>query len=315
MTDNVIIITGPTASGKSDIAIKVAQAFNGEIISADSQQVYKEMNIGTNKLINDLGICHHLIDEVYPDDNYTVEDFSKKARKLIKEINNKGKVPIIAGGTGFYIDSILFNMNYGQSPRNEEIRQRLNQVKDDKGNEFLYNELYKIDPITAKKYHPNEVNRIIRALEIYESTGVIPSKARRGEKVLNKEINPILFFLNYESRKELYEKINNRVIFMINDGLIDEFVSIKSKYNLSKQSQSMAAIGYKEIFEYLDGNIDIDQLIDLIQKNTRHYAKRQVTWMKRYLEYGFSHQIMMDNLNKNDAADIIISIIKDVYEF
>lgn len=150
MTDNVIIITGPTASGKSDIAIKVAQAFNGEIISADSQQVYKEMNIGTNKLISDFGISHHLIDEVYPDDNYTVEDFSKKARKLIKEINNKGKVPIITGGTGFYIDSILFNMNYGKSPRNEEIRQRLNKVKDDKGNEYLYNELYKIDPITAK---------------------------------------------------------------------------------------------------------------------------------------------------------------------
>ncbi len=315
MTDKVIIITGPTASGKSDIAIKIAKAFNGEIISADSQQVYKEMDIGTAKEANTQGITHHMIDVVYPNEEFSVENFSNEARDLIKEINNRSKIPIIAGGTGFYIDSILFEMNYGAAPKDEEIRDRLTALNEEKGSLYLYNKLYEIDPITAKKYHPNETNRIIRSLEIYESTGQVPSGIRTGEKELNKEISPLLFFLNYKNRDKLYQKINNRVIGMLDEGLIEEFVSLINKYNLSEDSQSMAAIGYKEIFPFIKREIDIDDLIDLIQKNTRHYAKRQVTWMKRYLNYGFSHEILMDNIDKDDAADIIISIIKEVYEF
>ncbi|MFO3716213.1 tRNA (adenosine(37)-N6)-dimethylallyltransferase MiaA [Anaerococcus cruorum] len=315
MTDNVIIITGPTASGKSDIAIEVAKAFNGEIISADSQQVYRYMNIGTNKIKDNHGICHHMIDVVNPDQNFSVEDFSIKASNLISEINSRGKVAIVAGGTGFYIDSILFDMNYGKVEQNLAFREKLQKVSEEKGSDFLYDKLLTIDPITAKKYHSNETNRIIRALEIYESTGELPSKVRKGEKKLNKNINPILFFLNYEDRSGIYQKINNRVIEMIDQGLIEEFVDVVRNYNLTAASQSMAAIGYKELLPFINEEIDIDELIDLIQKNTRHYAKRQVTWMKRYLAYDFTHEILMDNLNKNDAADIIISLIKDTYEF
>ena len=315
MTDNVIIITGPTASGKSDIAIEVAKAFNGEIISADSQQVYRHMDIGTNKINDNHGICHHMIDVVNPDQNFSVEDFSNKASTLISEINSRGKVAVVAGGTGFYIDSILFDLNYGRVEQNPEFRANLQKITEEKGNQFLYDKLLTIDPLTAKKYHPNETNRIIRALEIYESTGELPSKVRKGDKKLNKNINPILFFLNYNDRSNIYQKINNRVIEMIDQGLIEEFVDVVRNYNLTAGSQSMAAIGYKELFPFIDEEIDIDELIDLIQKNTRHYAKRQVTWMKRYLAYDFTHEILMDNLNKNDAADIIISLIKDTYEF
>lgn len=315
MKDKLIIITGPTASGKSDIAINVAKAFNGQIISADSQQIYKDMNIGTNKIDQTCGINHHLIDVIDPNENFTVEDFSSKARLLIHQINEDGHIPILTGGTGFYIDSILFDMNYGATPRDSDLRNELESIADNKGNSYLYDKLKNIDPITADKYHENERNRIIRSLEIYELTGKKPSDVRSGEKVLNEKVDPILFFLNFKDRSELYENINNRVIEMISEGLIEEFVNVVKTYKLDENSQSMAAIGYKEIFPFIKEEIDIDELIDLIQKNTRHYAKRQVTWMKRYLNYNFAHEIIMDNLNKNDASDIIISTIKDTYEF
>lgn len=315
MKDKLIIITGPTASGKSDIAINVAKAFNGQIISADSQQIYKDMNIGTNKIDQTCGINHHLIDVIDPNENFTVEDFSSKARLLIHQINEDGHIPILTGGTGFYIDSILFDMNYGATPRDSDLRNELESIADNKGNSYLYDKLKNIDPITADKYHENERNRIIRSLEIYELTGKKPSDVRSGEKVLNEKVDPILFFLNFKDRSELYENINNRVIEMISEGLIEEFVNVVKTYKLDENSQSMAAIGYKEIFPFIKEEIDIDVLIDLIQKNTRHYAKRQVTWMKRYLNYSFAHEIIMDNLSKNDASDIIISTIKDTYEF
>ncbi|WP_044566208.1 tRNA (adenosine(37)-N6)-dimethylallyltransferase MiaA [Anaerococcus provencensis] len=315
MKDKLIIITGPTASGKSDIAINVAKAFSGQIISADSQQIYKDMNIGTNKIDQTYGINHHLIDVIDPNENFTVEDFSSKARLLIHQINDDGHIPILTGGTGFYIDSILFDMNYGATPRDSDLRNELESIADNKGNSYLYDKLKNIDPITADKYHENERNRIIRSLEIYELTGKKPSDVRSGEKVLNEKVDPILFFLNFKDRSELYENINNRVIEMISEGLIEEFVNVVKTYKLDENSQSMAAIGYKEIFPFIKEEIDIDELIDLIQKNTRHYAKRQVTWMKRYLNYNFAHEIIMDNLSKNDASDIIISTIKDTYEF
>lgn len=315
MKDKLIIITGPTASGKSDIAINIAQRFNGEVISCDSQQIYRDMNIGTNKELDYKGINHHMIDIIDPDYNFSVEDFSRFVNPLIHDINNKGRVPILTGGTGFYIDSVLFEMNYGKAKKNPEIRKKLQKISQEKGNSYLYNKLKEIDPLTASKYHENETNRIIRSLEIYEISGQIPSEVRKGEKVLNENIDPILFFLNYKDRSELYEKINNRVIEMIDSGLVEEFTYINNKYKLSMDSQSMSAIGYKEIYPFLNNDIDKSQMIDLIQKNTRHYAKRQVTWMKRYLRYNFAHEIIMDNLSKKDATDNITRIIKEFYEF
>lgn len=315
MKDKVIIITGPTASGKSDIAINIAKKIEGQIISADSQQVYREMDIGTNKVTDSLEVDHHLLNIVNPDQEFTVDDFKKDATEIISVLNSRFIMPIVTGGTGFYIDSLLFDMNYGQVKKDSNIRQRLQNLASTNGNEYLYNKLNEIDPITAKKYHPNEVNRVIRALEIYEISGEKPSDKRKGERILNGNLDPILFFLNYNDRKILYNRINDRVNDMITLGLVDEFRYLIDKYNLDEDSQSMAAIGYKEIFPYIRGDISLDEMISLIQRNTRRYAKRQITWMKRYLDYPFTREIIMDDLNKDDATIIIEDLIKGMYEF
>ena len=206
-------------------------------------------------------------------------------------------------------------MNYGQVKKDSNIRNELELIAESLGNDFLYNKLKEIDPKTAEKYHPNELNRIIRALEIYEITGEKPSEKRTGERVLNKNIDPILFFLNYNDRQILYDRINDRVIEMINQGLVEEFKYIVENFNLDENSQSMAAIGYKEIFPYIRGEISLDEMINLIQRNTRRYAKRQITWMKKYLNYPFTREIIMDDLSKDDATMIIEDLIKDIYEF
>ncbi|WP_296129761.1 tRNA (adenosine(37)-N6)-dimethylallyltransferase MiaA [uncultured Anaerococcus sp.] len=312
MKDKLIIITGPTASGKSDIAINLAKKLDSQIISSDSQQVYRYMDIGTNK-VDDFTIDHHLINVVNPDENFTVEDFRVETLSIIRELNDNGLTPIMTGGTGFYIDSILFDMNYGKVSKNEELRDKLDSEAEEFGNEYLYEKLKEIDPESASKYHPNERNRIIRALEIYKETGVKASVQRTGERVLNSELDPIIFFLNYENREILYDKINLRVEQMIDQGLIEEFEYLIDRFNLTPDSQSMAAIGYKEIFPYIKGEINKDELIATIAQNTRRYAKRQITWMKRYKNYPFCHEIIMDELSKDDAGMIIESIIKDVY--
>lgn len=315
MKDKIIIITGPTASGKSDIAINIARKINGQILSADSQQVYREMDIGTNKVVDPFIVDHHLLNLVDPDEEFTVEDFRKDVSDIISKLNSRHIIPIVTGGTGFYIDSLLFEMNYGQVKKDSNIRNKLELIAENHGKDFLYNKLKEIDPDTAEKYHPNELNRVIRALEIYEITGEKPSEKRTGDRVLNNNIDPVLFFLNYRDRKILYDRINDRVNEMIASGLVDEFKHLVDKYNLNEDSQSMSAIGYKEIFPYIRGEISLDELVNLIQRNTRRYAKRQITWMNRYLNYPFTREIIMDDLNKNDATMIIEDLIKGMYEF
>lgn len=315
MKDKFIVITGPTASGKSDIAINIAKKISGQIISADSQQVYREMDIGTNKVLDPFEVEHHMLNLIDPDQNFSVNDFMNDSKNIISILNSRSVIPIVTGGTGLYIDSLLFDMNYGEVEKDEEIRNELQNIANLKGSEYLYEKLLKIDPETANKYHFNEENRIIRALEIYEITGEKPSNKRTGEKVLNKDIDPILFFLNYKNREILYKRINNRVVDMIDSGLVDEFKYLVDKYKLNENSQSMAAIGYKEIFPYLRGEIKLDKMISIIQRNTRRYAKRQITWMKRYLDYPFSHEIYLDDLTKDDATSIIEDLIKGMYEF
>lgn len=299
MTDKVIIITGPTASGKSSLAINIAKKFDGVILSADSQQIYKDMNIGTNKSDkNEMdGISHYFLDIRNPNEEYSVKEFKESARKLIREINSINKIPIVTGGTGFYIDSILFDMNFGVAKKNEKLRNYYNDLAIKHGNKYLYKMLYDIDSDEASKYHPNERNRIIRALETYKVSGKKPSEIRKGSKKLNNKIDPILFFLNYEDRNLLYKKINNRVIKMFDEGLEDEFKKLLIDYNLNKSSKSLQAIGYKEFFSYVDNQITKDELIEEIQKNTRRYAKRQITWMKKYLNYDFSYLIYKEDLN------------------
>lgn len=316
MTDKVLIITGPTASGKSDIAINLAKEFNGEIISADSQQIYKEMDIGTNKIkSNEMGgIKHYGLDLKYPDQDYSVSEFKDLARDLIKDINSRDKLPIIAGGTGFYIDSIIFDMNYGTYKRDENLRKKLENEAKTYGNNYIYEKLLKIDPVAAEKYHPNEVQRIIRAIETYKLSGKKPSQIRKGAKELNKEINPLLFFINYDDRAILYEKINKRVDLMFDQGLEKEFRDVVKKYSLSKNSKSLQAIGYKEFFPYIEGEYSKEILLDEIKKNTRRYAKRQITWMKKYLAYDFSYPIYRDKFSDEENLSYIKKLTKETYD-
>lgn len=271
------------------------------------------MDIGTNKTLDTGSVNQYLLDVVSPDENFSVNDFSESANDLVKKLNSEDKIPIVVGGTGFYIDSLLFDMNYGRVEKDENIRKDLKKQANDKGSEFLYERLLSIDEETAKKYHSNEENRIIRALEIYELTGKKPSDLRKGLNQLKEHIDPIIFFLNYDNRDILYDRINTRVLEMLDAGLVDEVKTLIKVFSLNKDSQSMAAIGYKEVLEYLEGEMTYDEMVDLIQKNTRHYAKRQITWMKKYLQYPFTYQIKMDNLDKNDASDVILSITKEFY--
>lgn len=314
MKDRLIVITGPTASGKSDIAINLAKSLDSMIISADSQQVYRYMDIGTNKINDVFDVDHFMLNIVDPNEEFSVEDFSKEAKSLVKKINQNMRIPIVTGGTGFYIDSLIFDMNYGRVEKNQAYRDELQQVAQEKGNEYLYKKLESLDPETSKRYHHNEVNRVIRALEIYKVSGDIPSKIRTGERRLNDKVDPLVFFLNYDNRDILYNRINQRVLEMVNMGLVDEVRDLTYRFKLDSKSQSMSAIGYKEVLKYIVNDISLDEMINLIQKNTRHYAKRQITWMKKYLNYPFTYEIKMDELNKKDASDIILSVVKEVYE-
>ena len=276
MIDKVLIVTGPTACGKSEFAIKLAKKFNGEIISADSQQIYKDMDIGTNKIKESEtdGIKHYGLDIKYPNEEYSVQEFKDMSRNLISEINSKNKMPIIAGGTGFYIDSILFDMNYGTNKKDENLRDKLTKDFQMYGNEYMYEKFCEIDPIEAKKYHPNEIQRIIRAFETYKLTGKKPSELRKGLKNLNKNIKPILFFINYNDRSKLYEKINLRVDQMINDGLENEFDFVAKKYKLGPLSKSLQAIGYKEFFPYKENEISYDELRSEIKKKYKTICQK-----------------------------------------
>lgn len=314
LKDRLIVITGPTASGKSDIAINLAKNLDSMIISADSQQVYRYMDIGTNKTSDVFEVDHFMLNMVDPDEEFSVEDFSREAKSLVEKMNQNLKIPIVTGGTGFYIDSLIYDMNYGRVEKDQAYREKLAVIVKEKGNEYLYKKLESLDPETSRRYHPNEVNRVIRALEIYKVSGEIPSKIRTGERKLNDNLDPLIFFLNYYDRDLLYNRINQRVLDMLNLGLVDEVRELIKRFNLNNKSQSMSAIGYKEVLDYLNHDINLDEMIALIQKNTRHYAKRQITWMKKYLNYPFTYEIKMDELNKKDASDIILSIVKEVYE-
>lgn len=307
MTDKLIIITGPTASGKSDLAVGLAQKLNTEIISADSQQIYQGMNIGTNTISQEEmeGVPHHLLSFLSPKEDFSVEEYSKLAKKLIGDLNKEGKIPILVGGTGLYLDSIIYDINYGESPMDTKVREKYQNLAEERGRDYVYQILMEKDPETAEKYHPNELSRVIRALETIEITGQRPSELRKGWKRLNSSFDPVIFFVNFKDRDKLYEKINKRVIQMMDQGLEEEFRNLLNKYDLDRSSKSLAAIGYREFFDYFDGEYSKADLVDLIQKNSRHYAKRQITWMKRYLEEDFSYLIYRDLMGQDEILDFM----------
>lgn len=274
--ENLIIITGPTGIGKTELSLELAKKYKGEIISCDSMQIYKKLNIGTAKIdITETSIPHHMIDIVEPSDNFTVADFKISAKKIITDINKRDRLPFLVGGTGLYINSLVYNLDFTKTKPDYEYRNELREILKKEGSEFLYEKLQDQDMSMAEKIHKNNGQRIIRALEILKSG----NKKGDNFREENKYYNLIYLGLNMD-RTKLYEKINKRVNKMIDLGLVDEVKNLLDE-GLDKNSQSLKAIGYKEVISYLDGDIDFDEMVDLIKKNSRHYAKRQLTWFRR----------------------------------
>ena len=274
--ENLIIITGPTGIGKTELSLELAKKYKGEIISCDSMQIYKKLNIGTAKIdLTETSIPHHMIDIVEPSDNFTVADFKNSAKKIITDINKRDGLPFLVGGTGLYINSLVYNLDFTETKPDYEYRNELREILEKEGSEFLYEKLQDQDRSMAEKIHKNNGQRIIRALEILKSGN------KKGENFReeNKDYNLIYLGLNMD-RAKLYEKINQRVDKMVDLGLVDEVKNLLDE-GLDRNSQSLKAIGYKEVISYLDGDIDFDEMVDLIKKNSRHYAKRQLTWFRR----------------------------------
>ncbi|MCK4357469.1 MAG: tRNA (adenosine(37)-N6)-dimethylallyltransferase MiaA [Candidatus Cloacimonetes bacterium] len=275
----IIVICGPTAVGKTDLSIKLAKTFSGEIISADSRQIYKFMDIGTAKPnpTELTEIPHHLINIKNPDEKYTAGDFTRDADRIIEEIYERGKIPFIVGGTGFYIKSLLYGLC--RTPRvPQKIRTNLQKEISEKGSNFFYNELKKIDPIAANKIHPNDSKRIIRALEVFQVTSK-PLSQFWEELQLHKRYDHFTIYLTDE-RSILYEKINKRVDKMFADGLLDE-IKNHIKMGYTKKSVGMNTLGYKELFDFINDKSDWDSTVNLIKQNMRNYAKRQFTWFSK----------------------------------
>ena len=279
----VYVIGGPTASGKSKLAVELAKKVNGEIISADSMQIYKEMNIGTAKVNKEemQGVQHYLVDFVSPDERYSVSNFKKDAEKAIEEILAKVKTPIVVGGTGLYIDSLIYGIEFQDEEVDLEYREKLNKIADEKGLESLYKKAQEIDPEAMKKISINDRKRIIRVLEIYHKTG-----KTKTEQELQSRKNEVKYeykvFAITMDREKLYERIEKRVDSMIEQGLIEEVKQILNKYHTFPTA--MQGLGYKEVVEYLEGSCTKEEMIEKIKKETRHYAKRQLTWFRKNKE-------------------------------
>ncbi len=304
----VIVIAGPTASGKTNLSIELAKCLNGEIISADSMQVYKYMDIGTAKpTVEEMqGIRHYLIDEILPDEEFNVVKFKELAEKYIEEILAKDKQPILVGGTGLYISSLINNINFSETETDWELREQLNREAVEKGPEFIHNKLRLVDPISAENIHPNNVKRVIRALEVYYQTQKPLSYHNEKSREVPSKYKFILLGLNME-REKLYDRINQRVDIMLENGLVEE-VKRLVELGYSDAITSMQGIGYKEILWYLRNEITLAEAIELIKRESRRYAKRQITWFKRINEIKW---FSIDNFgNNNTMLEAVISYVR-----
>lgn len=276
----VIAVVGATASGKTAMAVNLAKLFNGEVISADSMQIYKGMNIATAKpdKTEQDGIPHHLIDFLEIDEKYSVARFVEDAKKCAEDIYSREKIPVVAGGTGLYVDSFLENVLFDDEPDNSEIREKLLVRRQTEGIEVLFEELQKIDPETADKLHINNEGRIIRALEIYFLTGQTKSERLILSRRAQSDFDPVYIGLDYKDREKLYNRIDLRVDMMMRNGLLEE---AKEYFAIERNYTAAQAIGYKELAPYFNGAITLDEALDNLKRATRRYAKRQLTWFRK----------------------------------
>lgn len=306
MKDKILVLAGPTAVGKTELSIKLAKALNGEIISTDSMQIYKGMDIGSAKITKEEmdGVTHHMIDVVNPDEEFSVADYKEMAEAAIKDIISRGKLPILTGGTGLYINSLTCNMSFTESEKDEGYREELSKLMEEEGTEYVHNMLKEIDPISYESIHPNNRKRVIRALEVYKLTGKPFSSYNVGSDLYNSKYDVYYYVLNME-RSKLYERINKRVDIMYEKGLLDECIKLRN-LGYTSSMQSMQGIGYKEVLQYLEGDITLEESIDMVKQGSRNYAKRQLTWFRKDPRAIF--------LNKDEMSDndILNKIIDDI---
>lgn len=281
MKQPLIVLTGPTASGKTALSIGLAKAIGGEIISADSMQVYRQMDIGSAKIKPEEmgGIPHHLIDILEPEEEFNVCLFEKLALEAMEQIYERGHIPVVVGGTGFYIQALLYQIDFTEEETDTAYRDKLWQLGEEKGNHYLHELLRKVDPESAEEIHENNRKRVIRALEFYENCGKPISTHNKEQRQKTSAYNSCYFVLT-DDRKKLYERIESRVDQMLSKGLVDEVRTLKER-GCNASMVSMQGLGYKEILEYLDGRCSLLEAVEKIKKETRHFAKRQLTWFRR----------------------------------
>ncbi len=281
MKKPLVILTGPTAVGKTKASIGLAKAIGGEIISADSMQVYKQMDIGSAKIKPSEmeGVPHYLVDILEPDEEFHVVLFQQMAKQAIQKIYEKGKIPILVGGTGFYIQAVLYDIDFSENEKDTSYREELEKLAQTKGAEYLHDLLREVDEKSAQDIHANNVKRVIRALEYFHQTG---EKISEHNEEQRKKVSPYNFsyFVLNDERAHLYERINLRVDQMINEGLVSEVQSLKEK-GYTRDMVSMQGLGYKEMLDYLDNKCSLEEAVEIIKRDTRHFAKRQITWFKR----------------------------------
>ena len=310
MKKPLIILTGPTAVGKTKASIGLAKALNGEIISADSMQVYKYMDIGSAKIKPEemQGVKHYLVDELEPDEEFHVVRFQQMAKEAMEEIYAKGKVPIVVGGTGFYIQALLYDIDFTESNEDTSYREELEQIATEKGAEYLHDMLRGVDPASAEAIHANNVKRVIRALEFYKLTGQKISEHNEKERAKESPYDFCYFVLNDE-RENLYHRIDIRIDQMLEEGLLEEVTSLKNK-GYTKDMVSMQGLGYKEILDYLNGECTLEEAIYILKRDTRHFAKRQLTWFRRERDV-----IWLDknkyNYDESKILDTMLSYVRE----
>jgi len=302
----LVILTGPTAVGKTKLSVELAKSINGEIISADSMQVYRRMNIGTAKVTESEkeGISHHLIDILEPWEDFNVVSFQTFASQAVRQIRERGRIPILVGGTGFYIQALLYGIDFTENEADLMLRSRLEAESDKDGGRSLYQYLQTIDPAAAEAIHPNNRKRVIRAVEFYELTGQRISDHNKSQRSNVSCYNSAYFVLTM-NRETLYQRIDMRVDQMLQEGLVDEVLSLLNE-GCTPELVSMQGLGYKEIFRYLNGEITLDEAVYILKRDTRHFAKRQLTWFRRERDV-----IWLDKDNQSDILGTMISTLKD----
>lgn len=311
MKRSLIILTGPTAVGKTKLSIQLAKAAGGEIISADSMQVYRHMDIGSAKVTKEEmeGIPHYLIDVLEPTEEFNVVIFQKMAKEALDEIYSHGNIPIVVGGTGFYIQALLYDIDFKEEDGHRDLRKELEALAAEKGAEYLHEMLMQIDPDAAASIHANNLKRVIRAIEYYRQTGERISAHNRKER---EKASPyqFLYYVVNTDRDILYDRINQRIDQMLSDGLIEEVKKLAAG-GCTSDLVSMQGLGYKEILSYLQGRISLDEAIYILKRDTRHFAKRQLTWFKR------ERDVRWLNLPEfeNDQKKVMNRILQDIKEF